>query len=215
MFRFLLFHSALPAAAVRASSGPAALPRSSLARRRARVPRQPAPHARGRSAPRPPLRPNRAPAGDPPRPRGAAPGAGRRSGPRGSERGQGVVWGSGGAAKMVAKQRIRMANEKHSKNITQRGNVAKTSVSEERTRLGAAVRATSSPPRPGRLRGPEAASWTPRWGFREGVRELAARERGRLRRRAGCGSPGSQWLSACETVGFPFCREMLPKRRPL
>ncbi|XP_037534323.1 stress-associated endoplasmic reticulum protein 1 isoform X1 [Nematolebias whitei] len=27
---------------------------------------------------------------------------------------------------MVAKQRIRMANEKHSKNITQRGNVAKT-----------------------------------------------------------------------------------------
>ena len=33
---------------------------------------------------------------------------------------------------MVAKQRIRMANEKHSKNITQRGNVAKTSVREER-----------------------------------------------------------------------------------
>lgn len=30
---------------------------------------------------------------------------------------------------MVAKQRIRMANEKHSKNITQRGNVAKTLVS--------------------------------------------------------------------------------------
>uniref|UniRef100_W5M147 Stress-associated endoplasmic reticulum protein n=2 Tax=Lepisosteus oculatus TaxID=7918 RepID=W5M147_LEPOC len=28
--------------------------------------------------------------------------------------------------KMVAKQRIRMANEKHSKNITQRGNVAKS-----------------------------------------------------------------------------------------
>ncbi|XP_051564544.1 stress-associated endoplasmic reticulum protein 2-like [Myxocyprinus asiaticus] len=27
---------------------------------------------------------------------------------------------------MVAKQRIRMANEKHSKNTTQRGNVAKT-----------------------------------------------------------------------------------------
>ncbi|XP_018599140.2 stress-associated endoplasmic reticulum protein 2 [Scleropages formosus] len=41
------------------------------------------------------------------------------------------VLGSLGAAppcrwKMVAKQRIRMANEKHSKNITQRGNVAKT-----------------------------------------------------------------------------------------
>lgn len=31
---------------------------------------------------------------------------------------------------MVAKQRIRMANEKHSKNITQRGNVAKTTVSK-------------------------------------------------------------------------------------
>nr|XP_045001972.1 stress-associated endoplasmic reticulum protein 2 [Jaculus jaculus] len=30
------------------------------------------------------------------------------------------------AQTMVAKQRIRMANEKHSKNITQRGNVAKT-----------------------------------------------------------------------------------------
>lgn len=33
---------------------------------------------------------------------------------------------------MVAKQRIRMANEKHSKNITQRGNVAKTLVSRRR-----------------------------------------------------------------------------------
>ncbi|OWK00716.1 hypothetical protein Celaphus_00016513, partial [Cervus elaphus hippelaphus] len=33
-----------------------------------------------------------------------------------------------GARAMVAKQRIRMANEKHSKNITQRGNVAKTLV---------------------------------------------------------------------------------------
>lgn len=32
------------------------------------------------------------------------------------------------ARAMVAKQRIRMANEKHSKNITQRGNVAKTLV---------------------------------------------------------------------------------------
>uniref|UniRef100_A0A7N8WIL8 Stress-associated endoplasmic reticulum protein n=1 Tax=Mastacembelus armatus TaxID=205130 RepID=A0A7N8WIL8_9TELE len=29
---------------------------------------------------------------------------------------------------MVAKQRIRMANEKHSKNITQRGNVAKSTI---------------------------------------------------------------------------------------
>ncbi|XP_045333122.1 stress-associated endoplasmic reticulum protein 2 isoform X4 [Leopardus geoffroyi] len=33
------------------------------------------------------------------------------------------------AQAMVAKQRIRMANEKHSKNITQRGNVAKTLLS--------------------------------------------------------------------------------------
>lgn len=31
----------------------------------------------------------------------------------------------------MAKQRIRMANEKHSKNITQRGNVAKSTVSPE------------------------------------------------------------------------------------
>ena len=29
---------------------------------------------------------------------------------------------------MVAKQRMRLANEKHSKNITQRGNVSKTTV---------------------------------------------------------------------------------------
>ncbi|KAJ7324781.1 hypothetical protein JRQ81_017801 [Phrynocephalus forsythii] len=42
------------------------------------------------------------------------------------------------AAKMVAKQRIRMANEKHSKNITQRGNVAKTSrnAPEEKASVG-------------------------------------------------------------------------------
>lgn len=38
-----------------------------------------------------------------------------------------ALWSS--SRKMVAKQRIRMANEKHSKNITQRGNVAKTLVS--------------------------------------------------------------------------------------
>ncbi|OCT80899.1 hypothetical protein XELAEV_18027711mg [Xenopus laevis] len=39
---------------------------------------------------------------------------------------------------MVAKQRIRMANEKHSKNITQRGNVAKSSrnVTEEKSSVG-------------------------------------------------------------------------------
>lgn len=37
---------------------------------------------------------------------------------------------------MVAKQRIRMANEKHSKNITQRGNVAKTLVRRRRRRPG-------------------------------------------------------------------------------
>ncbi|XP_063772113.1 stress-associated endoplasmic reticulum protein 1 [Mixophyes fleayi] len=39
---------------------------------------------------------------------------------------------------MVAKQRIRMANEKHSKNITQRGNVAKTTRSavDEKSSVG-------------------------------------------------------------------------------
>uniref|UniRef100_A0A7N8YJ08 Stress-associated endoplasmic reticulum protein n=1 Tax=Mastacembelus armatus TaxID=205130 RepID=A0A7N8YJ08_9TELE len=35
---------------------------------------------------------------------------------------------------MVAKQRIRMANEKHSKNITQRGNVAKSTKPETQSR---------------------------------------------------------------------------------
>lgn len=40
------------------------------------------------------------------------------------------------AQAMVAKQRIRMANEKHSKNITQRGNVAKTLVRRGRRRSG-------------------------------------------------------------------------------
>ncbi|XP_059849031.1 stress-associated endoplasmic reticulum protein 1 isoform X2 [Hypanus sabinus] len=39
---------------------------------------------------------------------------------------------------MVAKQRIRMANEKHSKNITQRGNVPKSSKStpDEKSSVG-------------------------------------------------------------------------------
>uniref|UniRef100_A0A3Q1FFC7 Stress-associated endoplasmic reticulum protein n=1 Tax=Acanthochromis polyacanthus TaxID=80966 RepID=A0A3Q1FFC7_9TELE len=37
---------------------------------------------------------------------------------------------------MVAKQRIRMANEKHSKNITQRGNVAKTRNINEKYPVG-------------------------------------------------------------------------------
>ncbi|XP_073706884.1 stress-associated endoplasmic reticulum protein 1-like [Garra rufa] len=39
---------------------------------------------------------------------------------------------------MVAKQRIRMANEKHSKNITQRGNVAKSTrgIQEEKAVVG-------------------------------------------------------------------------------
>ena len=55
-----------------------------------------------------------------------------------SERGRGVTGAGRGAAKMVAKQRIRMANEKHSKNITQRGNVAKTSrnAPEEKASVG-------------------------------------------------------------------------------
>ncbi|NP_001002573.1 uncharacterized protein LOC436846 [Danio rerio] len=38
---------------------------------------------------------------------------------------------------MVAKQRIRMANEKHSKNITQRGNVKSSrNVSEDKVSVG-------------------------------------------------------------------------------
>ncbi|KAF4116775.1 stress-associated endoplasmic reticulum protein 1 [Onychostoma macrolepis] len=39
---------------------------------------------------------------------------------------------------MVAKQRIRMANEKHSKNITQRGNVKSSSrnVSDDKVSVG-------------------------------------------------------------------------------
>lgn len=53
----------------------------------------------------------------------------RLKGKRTSELGE--AGAGGNAAKMVAKQRIRMANEKHSKNITQRGNVAKTSVRKE------------------------------------------------------------------------------------
>jgi len=36
---------------------------------------------------------------------------------------------------MVAKQRIRMANEKHSKNITQRGNVVKSTRSAQDDRV--------------------------------------------------------------------------------
>ena len=47
------------------------------------------------------------------------------------------------AQAMVAKQRIRMANEKHSKNITQRGNVAKTLVRRRRCRASRAGRAGS------------------------------------------------------------------------
>lgn len=47
---------------------------------------------------------------------------------------------------MVAKQRIRMANEKHSKNITQRGNVAKTLVSRD----DSMTRAQIGDVRPGR-----------------------------------------------------------------
>ncbi|XP_028833524.1 stress-associated endoplasmic reticulum protein 1-like [Denticeps clupeoides] len=39
---------------------------------------------------------------------------------------------------MVAKQRIRMANEKHSKNITQRGNVSKSArtTSDDKVAVG-------------------------------------------------------------------------------
>lgn len=62
----------------------------------------------------------------------AAPGAsGTRSAASGAHAGESLQWESRtfpSARAMVAKQRIRMANEKHSKNITQRGNVAKTLV---------------------------------------------------------------------------------------
>lgn len=60
----------------------------------------------------------------------------RLEGKRTSELGE--AGAGGNAAKMVAKQRIRMANEKHSKNITQRGNVAKTSrnAPEEKASVG-------------------------------------------------------------------------------
>lgn len=57
---------------------------------------------------------------------------GTRSALPGAHAGDPCRWESGApprAPAMVAKQRIRMANEKHSKNITQRGNVAKTLVS--------------------------------------------------------------------------------------
>lgn len=114
-----------------------------------------------------------------------------------------------GAAKMVAKQRIRMANEKHSKNITQRGNVAKTSVREERAPL-------SVPPRPG-APGPRRALLPDPADSGAGGHELdaklgtlgggcrswAARDRREtcrvrgpsdLARGAGGGIPGSEWV---------------------
>lgn len=95
--------------------------------------------------------------------------------------------GAGGcAAKMVAKQRIRMANEKHSKNITQRGNVAKTSVREKRAPLlvpqpgmrpGPRGRAELPSPDPGgsRARGREPDAKLGAQGG--GCRSRAARER--------------------------------------
>lgn len=100
---------------------------------------------------------------------------------------------------MVAKQRIRMANEKHSKNITQRGNVAKTSVRKERTLLcsaaGAEVRALG----PRRVLLPRPADSGGRGRELDaklgggGCRSWAAREqRGDLARSAVCGSPGSE-----------------------
>ncbi|KAK2493570.1 hypothetical protein MC885_014207, partial [Smutsia gigantea] len=49
---------------------------------------------------------------------------------------------------MVAKQRIRMANEKHSKNITQRGNVAKTLGESPPSLAGGMLEALSSPGEP-------------------------------------------------------------------
>lgn len=77
---------------------------------------------------------------------------------------------------MVAKQRIRMANEKHSKNITQRGNVAKTLVRRGRRRPG----------RAGRTRGAEQGGAGGPWARSQASRPL-------LRGPAGWGDPAGLW----------------------
>lgn len=130
-------------------------------------------------------------------------GSGRRGRPRAAREARGGPGVGGGAAKMVAKQRIRMANEKHSKNITQRGNVAKTSVSERRAAAGAGPGATS-----GRLRG-RGREPDPEGRGSGGEPERRADPRGK-----GRGSPGPQGARWKRRV-FLFCREMPPRRKRL
>lgn len=68
---------------------------------------------------------------------------------------------------MVAKQRIRMANEKHSKNITQRGNVAKSTVSPSgklrpnNIKLGQSGQKALVPVAPGQWSGGPLVLWVP------------------------------------------------------
>lgn len=106
------------------------------------------------------------------------------------------------ARAMVAKQRIRMANEKHSKNITQRGNVAKTLVRRGRrrpSRAGRTRRSGAGRGRAGPARGPGLASCSGRPAHRacgvlpRGIPELgpAVRRVGVLR---GTGTQGLGWL---------------------
>lgn len=116
---------------------------------------------------------------------------------------------------MVAKQRIRMANEKHSKNITQRGNVAKTS-----------VRKSGHPsPCPGRGLRPAAgrggSEFSPdppdsglplRWNLGWEERSVSCRA-SHLAWGAGHGSPRSEsGFSAFET-GFFFLQRNAPEEK--
>lgn len=74
---------------------------------------------------------------------------------------------------MVAKQRIRMANEKHSKNITQRGNVSKSTVSPEPNRVRRTASAHSGSDRRGdtRVDSRDVRDW-PRSGLAESQFEV-------------------------------------------
>lgn len=119
---------------------------------------------------------------------------------------------------MVAKQRIRMANEKHSKNITQRGNVAKTSVRKSghpspcrrrRRHRGTEARAgaaASSPPDP-----PDSGLQL-RWNLGREERSVRCRV-GDLALGCRPREPGIQVVSLHLKLDFPFCREMPPKRK--
>lgn len=103
---------------------------------------------------------------------------------------------------MVAKQRIRMANEKHSKNITQRGNVAKTLVRRRRRRPGErAGRGAGSGAGPGggrRAQGGPPSSSTPRPPLLRatppsGRRKLAEGTAGLAGALVGGEDPGRSW----------------------